>query len=132
MTIIQCTFCKKPFHSIGSRICTVCSDQIEEDYKVVRDFIYDNSKASIDDVAEETGVSKQIILYLLKEGWLRFEESAGGSYLKCEGCKKPINTSRFCDDCKDDVSSVMKKSIGKDNQGKHSKNLRHGMAKIGK
>lgn len=112
MNIIQCTFCKKPFQSFGGRICGNCLERIDKDFITVRDYIYDNKHADIDTVSEETGVPKQIILHLLKEGRLIIDDpDGGGGLLFCEVCKKPINTGRMCKDCKDIVSVTMQKSI---------------------
>jgi len=107
MNIIQCKTCRKPFHSIGSRICPECLHRIDMDFITVRDYIYDNEGADIDTVAEETGVEKAIILHLLKEGRLTLATRGGGGHLTCEMCKTPINTGRLCNTCKDKVSSFV-------------------------
>ena len=113
MDIIQCKFCKRPFQSINSKICPSCLEQIDKDFIVVRDYIYDNKKADIDEVSEETGVNKAIVLHLLREGRLQIvsAESSGG-LLFCEVCKKPISKGRLCEACRNDVSSTMKQSVG--------------------
>jgi hypothetical protein len=100
------------------------------DYKVVRDYVYENKNTNVDYVSRETGVSKQTILFLLKEGWLTLDESTGGNFLMCEVCKKPIATSRFCDKCKDSVSSAMQKSIEKEEPVKPKDDRKHGVAKL--
>ena len=112
MNIIQCTFCRKPFQSIGRRICNGCLEQIDRDFVTVRDYIYEHKQTDIDTVAEETGVAKQTILYLLKDGRLILDDPGGaGGMLRCEACKKPITSGRMCEDCKDMVAKTMKKSI---------------------
>ena len=112
MNIIQCSMCKKPFQSFGGKICGNCLEKIDKDFIVVRDYIYENKKADMDKVAEDTGVPKQIIMHLLKEGRLTIEEPEGRSgLLFCEVCKKPISTGRMCKDCKDKVANTMQKSI---------------------
>ena len=114
MNILQCSICKKPFQSIGGKVCNECLRKMDEDFIVVRDYIYEHKHADIDKVSEETGVKKQVIIHLLKEGRLIIEdlEGGGGGMLFCEVCKKPINTGRMCKDCKDKVSSTMQKSVG--------------------
>ena len=112
MNIIQCTFCKKPFQSLGRKICGSCLEQMDKDFITVRDYIYEHKQTNMDTVSEETGVAKQIILYLLKEGRLILDDdSGGGGVLFCESCKKPINSGRLCKECKDKVSTTMQKSI---------------------
>jgi len=115
MNIIQCQFCKKPFQSIGRRICPDCLEQIDKDFLVVRDYIYDNKHADIDKVSEDTGVTKQIILHLLKEGRLTLgdnsDEKGGRGVLFCEMCRKPISSGRLCKVCTDKVSNTMQRNI---------------------
>lgn len=112
MNIIQCSLCKKPFHSIGGKVCIDCLKKLDDDFIIVRDYIYEHKHADIDKVSEETGVSKQSILYLLKDGRLQFDDlSAGGGVLFCEVCKKPINTGRMCKECKGRIAMTMEKSI---------------------
>ena len=113
MNIVQCTFCKRPFHTLGGKICTNCHKKIDEQFIIVRDYIYDNKDTDIDRVSEETKVSKQVIMHLLKEGRLILgdEHGDGGGVLFCESCKKSINTGRLCKDCKGKIASTIDKSI---------------------
>ena len=115
MNIIQCSLCKKPFQSIGGKVCGECLKKLDEDFIKVRDYIDENKRSDIDKIAEETGVSKQAILYLLKDGRLIINDAeAGGGMLFCEICKKPINTGRMCKDCKGRVALTMQKNISPD------------------
>ena len=116
MNIIQCNFCKKPFHTLGSKVCSECLKKMDEDFVKVRDYIYEHKNTDMDVVSEETGVSKQVILHLLKEGRLILEDKhgGGGGMLFCEICKKPINTGRMCNDCKGSLASTMQKNITPD------------------
>ena len=112
MNIVQCQFCKKPFQSLGRKICPACLEQIDRDFITVRDYIYEHKNSDMDTVCEETGVSKQIILHLLKEGRLIMDDESGAEgLLHCEVCRKPINSGRMCKDCKDKVASTMQKNI---------------------
>ena len=136
MNIIQCTFCKKPFGSIGGRICPACLEQIDKDFITVRDYIYENKHSNIDIIAKETEVSKPVIIHLLKEGRLIIDspDGSGGGYLFCEMCKKPINTGRLCKECTGRVTTSMDRSITgqKQEQVKRPEPNLKGSAKIGK
>ena len=112
MTIIQCKLCNKPFQSLGGKTCPACLHKIDDDFITVRDYIYDNPNAKIDDVTEETGVEKSVILHLLKEGRLTLDNPDAGGELLCDLCKKPVNSGRMCRECKEKVASSMNKSIG--------------------
>ena len=113
MNIIHCSFCKKPFQTLGSKVCVSCLEKIDKDFIKVRDYIYDHKHANIDTVSEETEVPKQIIIHLLKEGRLTIDDpsGSGGGLLTCEVCKKPISTGRMCKACQDSVTSTMKRSL---------------------
>ena len=135
MNIIQCQFCKKPFASLGGKICPACLEQIDKDFITVRDFIYENRFANIDTIAEETEVRKIVIIHLLKEGRLIIDgPDGGGGVLACEVCKKPINTGRMCKECMGSVASKMDKNVSvhkKPEPRKEEPNIK-GSAKIGK
>ena len=131
MNIMQCTFCKKPFQSLGRKICPDCLEQIDKDFLVVRDYIYDNKQTDIDTVSDETGVSKQIILYLLREGRLILDDpKGGGSALTCELCKKPINSGKLCKGCMENVASTMQKSYNQRPSGANKDDNFKGSAKL--
>jgi len=134
MNIIQCQFCKKPFASLGGRICPECLQQIDKDFITVRDYIYENKHANIDKISEETEVKKAVIIHLLKEGRLIIDgPDGGGGVLSCEMCKKPINTGRLCKECMGSVASSMDKSVSASKKPapvKEEPNIK-GSAKIG-
>ena len=123
MNIIQCSLCKKPFQSYGGKVCGDCLKKLDDDFIKVRDYIDENKHADIDKIAEETEVSKQAILYLLKDGRLIIEDAeAGGGMLFCEVCKKPITTGRMCKECKGRVAMTMQKHIETKNSPGTKKN----------
>ena len=135
MNIIQCTFCKRPFTSLGGRICPTCLEKIDQDFITVRDYIYEHKHSNIDIIAKETEVPKSIIMHLLKEGRLIIDspDGEGGGLLTCEMCKKSINTGRLCKECMGKVASSMDKSVGtqrKPDEKAPERNLK-GSAKIG-
>ena len=133
MNIVQCTFCKKPFTSLGGRICPACNEKIDKDFITVRDYIYDNRHSNIDKIAEETEVSKQVIIHLLKEGRLIIDSPDGDGLLLCEMCRKPVNTGRLCKECTGKVASSMDKNVAskkKPEPKAPEKNIK-GSAKIG-
>ena len=111
MNIIQCKICHKPFHSIGGNTCPDCMAKIDREYSTVRDYIYDNPNAKIDDVSKETGVEKAVILHLLKDGRLKLSSPDIGGALVCYICKKPISSGRMCEECKAKVALTMNKNI---------------------
>jgi len=105
-----------PYQSMGKKLCGDCLVRIDEDFCKIRDYLYDHENAGIEEVSEETGVSRKTIMHLLKEERLivgdKKEGDFGGGILKCESCKKPINTGRICAGCKNEVLSAIQESVG--------------------
>ncbi len=112
MSIIQCQFCRKPFNSLGSRICPSCMTEIDEAFVKIRDYL-DSHPGSIgaDELAKRTEVQKEIILHLMRDG--RLMAKGVTDAIRCEMCRKPIPSGRICDDCKaalsKDLGSVLPK-----------------------
>lgn len=105
----QCRICKKPFYSFGARVCGDCQDRIEEDFKTIKDFLYDNpQKTSAEAIAEGTGVDKRIILHLIQDRRLLTKDTPDIT-MSCEICKKPSADGRICNDCKAALSQDLNK-----------------------
>ena len=114
MEIKQCTFCRMPYQSTGSRICGDCAKKLDEDFICIREYLYEHDGAGIEEVHEATGVSRKSIFYLLKEERLIVGDENGcvNGILTCEACKKPISTGRLCASCKNEVLSAIQESVG--------------------
>lgn len=97
MQLIKCKWCGKPFQSFGPSFCPRCMNELDEQYKPIRDYLYDNPNATIDQVIEATGVTERVILYYLRDGRLQMANSNG--LLRCEQCGAAINTGRLCEAC---------------------------------
>ena len=111
MNILKCRFCKKPFQSLGEKMCVTCAKKMDEDFVLVRDYIYDNESASIDEVSEATGVPITNIMYLLKEGRLLLNGPGGEGAMNCEVCRRSINTGRMCGSCQSNVVNEVQKNV---------------------
>jgi len=113
MDVKQCDFCRVPFQSYGKRVCGDCLIKLDTAWFMIRDYLYEHDRAGIEEVSYATGVSKKAIMYLLKEERLLVGDENGdvGGFLKCEACKKPINTGRMCGSCKKQIISEMNESV---------------------
>ena len=114
MEVKQCEFCRVPFQSAGNRVCNDCFKKLDEDFIMVREYLYEHDRAGIEEVSEATGVSRKNIMYLLKEERLIVgdDDGSSGGILTCESCKKPINTGRICAGCKKEVLTAIRQSVG--------------------
>lgn len=86
------------FRGVGEYECEKCGFIMYDDYGKVRNFLEQNGNATVAETAAATGVSQQSINQMLREE--RFEISTSSkSFLKCEGCGKPIRLGKYCSEC---------------------------------
>jgi predicted amidophosphoribosyltransferase len=99
---VKCKLCRAPFFSYGSRLCPQCQEQTDNDFIIVRDYIYDHpNQANVDDIAEATGVSEKSIIYLLEENRLTATGAlATAAGLRCQICGRNITAGALCESCK--------------------------------
>lgn len=112
MNLINCAKCGRLFGSENSEIhCSKCRGNDEEDFKKVREYLYDNPGASVQEVAEDTGVDEQKIIKFLKQERLEIIETEN-ALLNCERCGVSIQSGRYCSKCKEalkkELSSALK------------------------
>jgi len=107
----QCEFCRRPH--IGNKLCSDCLKKLDEDFILVREYLWEHNGAGIEEVHEATGVSRKSIFYLLREERLIVgdENGCANAILTCESCKQPINTGRLCAGCKKQVLTALHQSV---------------------
>lgn len=100
MEVKNCKSCGHLFNYIGGdRLCPTCMKKLEEVYAKVKEYIYDNPGATINEVSEVNEVSVNQIKKWVREERLTFSEDSPVG-LACESCGKIIKTGRFCKECK--------------------------------
>jgi len=102
MDFKKCKLCRQSFFSYGSNLCPACHEQTEQDFIIVRDYLYDHpDRASVEEIVEATGVGKKIIIYLMEEERLIAKGSLSpANELRCRICGCPINSGNICESCK--------------------------------
>lgn len=111
--LVNCKKCGRMFSSIaGEKLCSRCRTNDEDDFKIVREYIYDNPGARVQEVAEETGVSEKKILKFLREGKLELKGEGVG--YPCASCGKSIKTGRFCEECQRELKQGFTKAFNLD------------------
>lgn len=106
MEVRNCRGCGRLFNYIqgGSFLCQACLDELEEKFKVAKDFIRENKSASIHEVADKADVSvKQIEKWVREERLIFADDSPVG--IACEKCGKMIRSGRFCETCKSSMAN---------------------------
>ena len=109
--LINCGKCGRMFSSDGGqKFCSKCRTNDEDDFLIVREYIYDNPNSTASEVAEETGVDEAKILKFLRQGKLQLKGDGVG--YPCERCGKSINTGKFCDPCSQELKTEINKAFG--------------------
>lgn len=113
MDTINCKNCGRLFiYQYGAPFCPKCMSILEEKFEKVKEYLYENPGASIQNTAEANDVSVQQIKKWVREERLEFttDSSIG---IDCEICGTMIKTGRFCRSCKDDLAMKLGKSFDK-------------------
>ncbi|AFS77318.1 flagellar operon protein YvyF [Gottschalkia acidurici 9a] len=112
MDIRSCLKCERAFSYDGEDLCPKCRYEDDEDFKIVKEYLYDNPGADVNKVTKETGVDLKKILRYLKEGRIEIAEGSANTLLSCERCGKAVNTGRFCKKCVAEMEKEFKGAIG--------------------
>ncbi len=116
----NCKKCGKMFTYVtGMPICRACKKEEEEEFKSIKEYLYENPGATLNQIASDLDVSVKRIKMYLREGRLEIiGNDEGNIVLECEKCGKSIKTGRYCELCERDikkgllgVSKDMKNSI---------------------
>lgn len=126
LNLRNCPNCGKLYaKKSGHDVCPVCADSVEEDFKKVKDFLWDNPNATIEMVHSKTEVSRERIIKFIRDDRLIAEGLDLDFVVECERCGKLISHGRFCENCQDELVSglssgnkkIKKKKSPKDDSG---------------
>ncbi|MCL1975861.1 MAG: flagellar protein [Firmicutes bacterium] len=122
MDFVKCKLCRAPFFSYGSRLCQDCQERMDKDFITVRDYIYDNpNEASVEKIAEATGVDEKSIIYLLEEDRFAIKGALETSaLLRCQICGRNISSGSICESCKISLTKDLGAAVNALNDEKKS------------
>jgi len=107
----NCKRCGKLYNYIGGpMLCPICLDKDEEDFKRIKDYLYENPGASMAEISSVLEISTEKITRFLREGRLEIINNENNLILECESCGRPIKTGRYCDDCAREMREDLKKT----------------------
>lgn len=106
MQLRNCPICGKIFVYNMKKMCPDCAKKDEDDFEKVRDYLYENPGATIEEVSEQTEVDTKKILEFLKEGRLMLKNE-NPNLLRCEICDCPILTGKYCEKCAKDMKKQL-------------------------
>jgi len=105
----NCKKCGKIYsHLGGPPLCPACRKEEEDDFKRVKEYLYENPGASITQVSTELNISIEKIKRFLREGRLEITNEDGNLLLECEKCGKSIKSGRYCEACEREMTARLK------------------------
>ncbi len=124
MKIINCVRCKQAFAMVNNTpVCGECLKKEEEQFDLIKVYLDENRGATMEQIAEDTGVPVKRILQFLKDGRL---EGVQGSGLKCSRCGIEITKGKYCPKC----DAQLKKSLDALQQGMEVETIFQERAKV--
>lgn len=124
MEVRNCKGCGRLFNYLqGPPLCPACVADLENKFQQVKDYLRENPKAQLNQVAEDNEVSVKQIKQWVREERLTFTEESQIT-LDCENCGAPILTGRFCDRCKASLQSELSGAIKRPEKRKPQKPIR--------
>lgn len=111
MNVRNCRRCRKIFnYAMGPIYCNSCKKELEEEFQVVKKYVQDNPGSDIRTVSEACDIDPNQIRQWVREERLYFSEGSNTG-ISCERCGVMIQTGRFCQRCKSDMTNTFKSVI---------------------
>jgi flagellar operon protein (TIGR03826 family) len=104
----NCAKCGKMFQYVNSPVCQNCIAIEQDEFKRVKEYLYDNPGATMTELVSELNISTRKITRFLREGRIEIFGEKSNLILGCENCGKAIKSGRFCGECE----AGLKKEIG--------------------
>lgn len=98
MSLRNCPRCGKLFVYTTKTLCPSCFCEDENDFELVREYVWEHRGCSALEVQEATGVALDKIMRYLRQGRLEAKYMSS-ELLFCESCGVPIDQGRFCPPC---------------------------------
>ncbi len=115
MGVVNCRRCNKIFNAVMGyeTVCPECRKQDNEEFKKVKDFLWDHPGTTIDELSDIFGIDPKHIKAWLRDEKLSLADGVVADILTCEKCGKPILKGRFCEKCKASMVTELRKTIEK-------------------
>jgi predicted nucleic acid-binding Zn-ribbon protein len=96
----NCKFCGKLFDSFKlNKVCPTCNENMENYFKQIKEYLSEHVDSTAVEICEALNIPVAVISYFLKEERLFVKNKGKQFLLRCEKCKKPISSGRYCFEC---------------------------------
>ncbi len=126
MEVVACRGCRKLFNSkYGEEFCSECRSVSEEDYRKVREYLWDHPNTPAEQVSRDCNVPLAEVMHYVRQERLTIADDSR-VLLSCERCGKKILHGTYCKDCEKKLytryeqESLKKKQENKSISGKYS------------
>lgn len=121
MNVKNCKRCSKMFSvKTSDYLCDACIEQLEEEFRRIKEHLNVNPNDTLQSVSDATGVSKKQLLTWLREG--RLEATPGMEQdLSCRVCGNPVVKGHMCKNCAESVGQETEDLYRKDKAEKTPK-----------
>lgn len=99
MKLKNCKECGRIFSHPSYDICERCRQKEEEEFRQVKEYLWDKKGATIEEVHEATGVERKKIIKFIREGRLIAEGLDVEIFVECKRCGEPILQGNYCSSC---------------------------------
>ncbi|MGI6227958.1 MAG: TIGR03826 family flagellar region protein [Peptococcales bacterium] len=103
MDLRNCPECGKVFVYTIANLCPACREEEEMEFTRVKEYLYENPKIGIYELAGETQVDEAKIVRWIREGRIEGKNYSGLA-VPCERCGKSIFEGRYCPQCSNDLA----------------------------
>lgn len=112
MELRNCPQCGKLFTYISINLCPHCLREDEEDFRKVKEYLYENPGAGLIELAEATEVDESKIIRWIREGRLE-DKKFTGLLIPCERCGTQISSGRYCASCAQELARGFSQGLTK-------------------
>jgi flagellar operon protein (TIGR03826 family) len=101
MGLANCKRCGRLYNQTAIHdVCPECVKEEERMFFIVRDYLKENRRATINEVHEATEVPLTTIMKFLRDGRLSTLDNPNLKF-PCDSCGEPISEGRYCRSCKE-------------------------------
>jgi len=108
MELRNCSRCGKLFRSTGLSLCTECREQLDDEFKRVRDYLRKHPGARVFEVSQATDVPSSRIYNMVREGRLTASSPDSDLAVECVQCGTKIPTGQMCNKCAQELSASIR------------------------
>lgn len=106
----NCRRCGKMFNSLNSSpICNPCKKEDEEVFKQVKEYLYENPRASLTEIANDLEINVNRIKGYIRDGRLEILEGSN-LVLDCQRCGTSIKSGKLCKECSKGLTNELSES----------------------